>query len=347
MPNVATILMTCVLLAGLSQAQTTRPSADSRFLPEPGFFKTLVNPQCSHCNIEAQRRATELRVDDPVLAWTRGKYDGGAVPLRFFLAPYRVISDSYGVWVYDADAGFVRGYEPSYDFTFAGWRNGVMVIRHKDGTLFSALSGVAFDGPRKGQRLKPLATIQTTWGYWLKAYPHTVAYNMFEKYRPVALPTAETAQSVGTRLPSDPRLPAATEVVGLWLNDHPRAYPTAELEKTGGLLTDIVAGHPVVVFWHPSTRAAAAYAPEVDDAQVRHKLTFHLDRDRPMSPFVDAETGSHWGIEGRAVDGPLKGKTLRWLDSVKCKWFAWAAEYPLTTVHSFAAPAGEDDVHPR
>ena len=138
-----------------------KPAPEPKVVIEPDFFKTLVNPECSHCVDEAKRRAKDLRDDDRVLAWTRGKYDGGAVPLRFFLAPYRVISDSYGVWVYDADAGFLRGYEPSYDFSFHGWRNGIMVIKHKDGTLFSSLSGVAFDGPRKGERLKPLATVQS------------------------------------------------------------------------------------------------------------------------------------------------------------------------------------------
>ena len=32
-----------------------------------------------------------------------------------------------------------------------------MVMRHKDGTLYSCLTGVAFDGPRKGDRLHPVA----------------------------------------------------------------------------------------------------------------------------------------------------------------------------------------------
>src|SRR4051794_17126652 len=75
----------------------------------PDAFRTLVNPNCSHCVDEAKARSTELRADDPVLAWTRGKYDGGAIPIRFFLNPYRVISDTYGVFVFDPDAGFARG----------------------------------------------------------------------------------------------------------------------------------------------------------------------------------------------------------------------------------------------
>src|ERR671925_184699 len=123
---------------------------------KPEAFPTLVNPNCSHCRDEAKRRAKELRNTDRVLCWIRGYSDGGAIPFRFFLNSYRVISDSYGVFVYDPDAGFARGFAPSLDFSFYGWRNGVMVMRHKDGTLYSCLSGVAFDGPRKGDRLRPV-----------------------------------------------------------------------------------------------------------------------------------------------------------------------------------------------
>src|SRR5580704_17310478 len=132
-----------------------QPAGEPVLVAKPEAFKTLVNPECSHCVDEAKRRAHELKDDDRVLAWIRGYSDGGAIPIRFFLNPYRVISDSYGVFVYDPDAGYARGFSPSYEFRFHGWRNGVMVMKHKDGTLYSCLSGVAFDGPRKGDRLKP------------------------------------------------------------------------------------------------------------------------------------------------------------------------------------------------
>jgi hypothetical protein len=35
---------------------------------------------------------------------------------------------------------------------------------------------------------------------------------------------------------------------------------------------------------------------------------------------------------GRAVEGELKGWTLDWVDSVQVKWFAWASEYPRTSI---------------
>jgi hypothetical protein len=302
-------------------------------LKEPEFFKTLVNPPCSYCIDESKRRAGELQDDDRVLAWIRGKHDGGAVPLRFFLVPYRVISDTYGVWVYDADAGFVRGYEPSLDFSFYGWRNGVMVIQHKDGTLFSALSGMAFDGPRKGQALKPLATIQTDWGYWLKAYPKTVAYHMFDKYSAHEMPAVVNTESVSTRLPPDKRLPAEDPVIGVAIGGVSRAYPISLLAKKG-VIRDKVAGEELAVLWFEPTRTAAIYAARLENEKVPDRLRLERNAQIPAAPFMDKETSTHWTIEGRALAGPLKGKTLLWLPAVQCKWFAWVAEYPKTAVYS-------------
>src|SRR5438105_4530715 len=172
-----------VLIAGMTAAFAA--AQQPLLVAKPDAFKTLVNPNCSHCRDEAKRRAADLRPDDRVLCWTRGYSDGGAIPYRFFLNAYRVISDSYGVFVHDPDAGFARGYLPSYHFRFHGWRNGVMVMKHKDGTLYSCLSGVAFDGPKKGSRLTPIPTVVSDWGFWLERYPQAVAYHMFDKYKPV------------------------------------------------------------------------------------------------------------------------------------------------------------------
>ena len=307
--------------------------AQDKSVEKPAHFQTLVNPACSHCVDEAQRRVGELRDDDRVLAWIRGKYDGGAVPFRFFLVPYRVISDTYGVWVYDADAGFIRGFEPSLDFTFHGWRNGVITIRHKDGTLFSSLSGEAFAGPRKGTKLKPLPILETDWGYWLKAYPGTVAYNMFPKYTAHDLPAALNADSVSTRPAEDHRLANDEPVIGIAIGNQAKAYPLSLL-ATNHVIRDRIGEQDLVVLWYAPTKTAAIYAPHMDNGDLPARLKLERNAQIPAAPFMDKETFSHWTIEGRAVEGPLKGKTLAWLPGVQCKWFAWAAEYPHTTIAS-------------
>src|SRR5262245_49030169 len=206
------MLVTALLLSVLGADPAGDAKPKTAFKPDR--FATLVNPACSHCVDEARRKAGELRDDDRVLCWIRGQYDGGAIPYRWFLVPYRVISDTYGVFVYDADAGFVRGYPASLDYRFHGWRNGVMVMKHADGTLFDCLTGEAFDGPRKGERLEPIPTIETDWGPWLKSSPGTVAYQMIDKFRPEPLPKETLAESRSTRPAPDPRLDPEGRVFG-------------------------------------------------------------------------------------------------------------------------------------
>lgn len=326
-------------------------AALGKLLVKPDAHQTLVNPDCSHCVDEAKRRQNELKDDDRVLCWMRGKYDGGAIPVRFFLNPFRVISDTYGVFVYDPDAGYMKGYEPSLDFKFHGWRNGIMVMKHKDGTLYSCLSGKAFDGPRKGDQLKPVATLTTNWGPWLKQYPDTVAYHMFEKYQPTELPKQDSADSVSTRGKPDGRLPADAEVIGVTVGKTAKAYPVSMFAKSGFQSHfDELDGQKIAVFWHAETRTGAVFANKLDDVRsddAFFALMIAVSKDgklqNPSAPVFDVTTGSHFDITGRAIDGKLKGRTLTWLPSVQCRWFAWSAEYPLTALHS----AKSNDEHER
>jgi len=291
-------------LLGCALLESGEPivAAEPVLIAKPEAFKTLVNPACSHCVTEAKRRAGELKPTDPVLAWTRPGRRGGAIPYRFFMEPYRVINDSYGVFVYDPEAGFARGFPRSLEFSFYGWRNGIMVMKHKDGTLFSTLSGRAFAGPRKGEQLKAIPTITTQWGYWTDAYPSSVAYTMFEKYQPIELRKDDNTDSVRSRGPADKRLPTKTPVVGVSYGGKIRAYRQADLEKAGGLIRDTIGGKRVVVLWYAPTKSAAAYSPNLDPTKTPgskspQQVTLEVQKD---GSFIDRETKSRWGIEGSA-----------------------------------------------
>ena len=326
-----------VMLAALAAGPADGPEPKSLFRPE--MFETLVNPACSHCVDESRRKAGVLRDDDRVLAWIRGKYDGGAIPYRWFLVPYRVISDTYGVFVYDADADFVRGYPASLDYRFHGWRNGVMVMRHNDGTLFDCLTGLAFDGPRKGAQLTPIPTLETDWGPWLKAQPGTVAYAMVSKFQPQSVPNSLLPESRKTRPEPDPRLDSEERIFGLSQGSESRAWPLKSFSQAAELHKAKLAGREVIILWDGRTRTASAYAPETEDPK-REPVTLAVDVGDAESPWVDKETGSRWSVAGRAVSGSRKGQTLRWLPGVMVKWHAWAAEYPKTSVrgHNVSKP---------
>ncbi|MBY0586735.1 DUF3179 domain-containing protein [bacterium] len=328
------------LLMGLSLSRFV--GADEPFPPfktieVPSAFQTLVNPQCSHCRDEAKRRASELRSDDRVLCWIRGYSDGGVIPQRFFLNTYRVISDSYGVFVYDPDAGFARGFAPSYDFTFHGWRNGVMIMKHKDGTLYSCLSGKAFAGPKSGSQLEFVPTLVSNWGDWLERYPQAVAYHMFDKYQPVELMPKGADESQKSRGMLDPRLPAEEFVLGVAEGDIARAYRLDEIGKAG-FIEDSVGNQHWGILWNGATRTAAAYLLTADPPEKGKAnpvdLRIRWDGKNEIAPFADVETDSHWDISGRCIEGTRKGWTLRWLNGTQVKWFAWAAEYPNSQLYT-------------
>jgi hypothetical protein len=304
---------------------------EPKTLFRPEMFETLINPACSHCVDESRRKVGELRDDDRVLCWIRGKYDGGAIPYRWFLVPYRVISDTYGVFVFDADAGFVRGYPASLDYRFHGWRNGVMVMRHKDGTLFDCLTGQAFDGPRKGEQLTPIPTIESDWGTWLAANPGTVAYAMVSKFQPQSAPSMLLPESRKTRPEPDTRLDAEERVFGLAVEGASAAWPLRSFSARPELRQVQLGGKTVVVLWDNRTRTAAAYEPQTEGGSTE-PVTLTLDASHDDSPWTDKETNSRWSIAGRAVSGSRKGNALRWLPGVMVKWYAWAAEYPKTSL---------------
>ena len=88
-----------------------------------------------------------------------------------------------------------------------------------------------------------------------------------------------------------------------------------------------------------NTFARYADSPRMETNIVPEQLSLQTDDQISTAPFADRETDSHWTIEGRAVEGPLKSNTLAWLPGVQCKWFARSAEYPNTEIYS--ARSGE------
>lgn len=288
----------------------------------PGLFRALTEPPCSY--VSTQDRKNLVRANDRVVAWIRGTHNGGAIPLRHFLAGPRVINDTYGLFFYDPDGGYVSAFVKDYGYEFHGWRTGVMVVKGKDGTLWSALSGRAFEGPQKGKRLERTPNVMTEWGHWLTLHPESTAYDLFDgrKYEATELPRAMSREAKESMGKVDGRLEPLALVLGV--ESGTIAFPL-EPEKERACYM----GKDVAVFWFGLTQSAVAFSTKLDD----RTLTFYASASSPESaPFKDKETGTRWTLAGRGVDGPLRGKELTWAPSVQCRWYAWAAEYPDTTI---------------
>src|SRR5262249_24573770 len=143
------------------------------------------------------------------------------------------------------------------------------------------------------------------------------------------------AGSIKSRGQADGRLKAEERVLDVRAGKGARAFPVAEMAKKA-LIADKVGEQACAVLYFAPTRTAAAYAPTASPPKPGEKprsLTLELNSDDKEAGFRDKETASSWDVTGRCVKGKLKGWTLTWLDGVEVKWFAWAAEYPDTTIY--------------
>jgi hypothetical protein len=296
----------------------------SDIVSKPGLFHSLTEPPCSYCVNE--NRKGLLPQNERVLAWVRGAHNGGAFPLRYFIAGPRVINDTYGLFFYDPDGGYVAAYEKDYGYEFYGWRNGTMVVKGRDGTLWCALTGEAFEGPKKGEHLKRVPSLQTTWGHWLLLHPESTAYSLLDgkKYSATELPmqiTPEAKESMGK---VHHRFEPESMVLGVALGKTGKAFPLRS-DSERSCFTDEIEGTPIAVFYYKPTESAIAYKA----THKGQKLTFYADDISPeTAPFKDKETGTRWTLAGRGIDGPLRGEELEWVPSIQCKWYAWSANYP-------------------
>src|SRR5262249_6110904 len=149
--------------------------------------------------------------------------------------------------------------------------------------------------------------------------------------QPQTVPRSVLPESRKTRPEPDPRLDAEERVFGLAQGGESRAWPLRSFGERTGLWRAGVGGREALILWDGRTRTAAGYAPEIG-GQGGEPVTVVVGGSGGGAPWVDKESGSGWAVLGRGVSGPRKGQTLRWLPGVMVKWYAWAAEYPRTSV---------------
>ena len=54
------------------------------------------------------------------------------------------------------------------------------------------------------------------------------------------------------------------------------------------------------------------------------QLSFYASESSPETAPIQGQGNRHpLDARRRAVDGPLKGKELTWVNSVQCRWYAW------------------------
>jgi hypothetical protein len=200
------------------------------------------------------------------------------------------------------------------------------------GSWWQQVTGEAVLGPLKGRRLDLVPYDEIGFAAWKREHPggrvlrpdDGVPWRRFSQNWEAETARAPVVTPARTGDPLKPR----DLVVGVRLGGAARAYPLAALQRQSPV-QDAVGGVPVLLAVAEDGRSVRAFERKVDG----RTLNFFA---RPGAPLrlVDAETASEWSFAGEAVAGPLKGKRLARVQTLKDYWFDWRTYNPGTSIYT-------------
>ena len=228
-------------------------------------------------------------------------------------------------------------------FRLAGINNQNFIMRDDEtGTWWQQVTGKAIHGPLQGHQLKGVFHDDISFGIWKREKPHGRVLKPDEKI--VAAKEYEAADwevrvgkmrvVEGTDI--DKRLSPRALVIGVEVSGKSVAYPLSALQKQSPIM-DMVGVVPIMVVLGDDKRSVRAFERTVDG----RRLEFFQTRDKagesqpPQAGLllIDAETGSTWDFEGKAIAGPLAGRQLKKVFVLEDYWFDWRIYHPDTGVY--------------
>lgn len=115
-------------------------------------------------------------------------------------------------------------------------------------------------------------------------------------------------------------------VIGVSQGKEAKAYPAWFMDGYS-VINDQISKLPIVVTWSPFSFSSAVWSREVDGETLEFDDSGELWKDALV--MVDRKTQSRWShLEGRALDGPMKGKRLTRVMCTHTSWGKWRSLYP-------------------
>ena len=208
------------------------------------------------------------------------------------------------------------------------------------GTWWQQVSGKAIHGPLKGRQLKGVFHDEISFAIWKSEQPHGRVLKPDEriaaagdKYVPANWEEVVGRMRVVPGTDVDQRLGPRTLVIGIAIDGKAVAYPLTALQKQSPLI-DMVGSAPIVLVLGEDNRSVRAFERTVDG----RKLEFFQKTEKDAGlQLIDAETGSTWNFEGKAIGGSLAGKQLKKIFVLEDYWFDWRLYHPDTSIYSIGA----------
>jgi hypothetical protein len=206
-----------------------------------------------------------------------------------------------------------------------------LMTDEETGSWWQQASGEAVFGPLKGRHLDLVPYDEIGYAAWKREHPQgrvlrpddSAPWRRFSKDWEVGtaqLPVVTPARK------GDPLRPRDV-VVGVRLLGMARAYPLEALQRQSPV-EDSVGAVPILLVVDEDGRSVRGFERTLDGREL------HLFA-KPGTPLrlVDTETGSAWSFAGEAIAGPLQGKKLPWVQTLKDYWFDWRTYNPETSIY--------------
>lgn len=273
-----------------------------------------------------------LRDSDIVLGVELGG-EARAYPVSLMWGPeHEVVNDTLGgraitaTWCPLAHSGVV------YDRVLEGKplemgnrgidRGTLLLYDRASGSWWSQVFGTSVQGPLAGRRLDKLLSTLTTWKGWRAIHPDTTVY-----LEPGVPWRARFTEETFARMTFGGEGPIVNEdwIVGVEGRTAARAWPVRRLAGPR-IANDELEGAPLVVILGSDDATVRVFSRRVGERTLNF-LPASEDR------LSDRESGSLWDVTtGRAVSGPLRGKTLTPVIATSALWYAWKTYRPDTAL---------------
>ena len=218
-------------------------------------------------------------------------------------------------------------------FRLFGINNQNFIMRDEEtGSWWQQISGKAIQGPLKGKQLQWVAFDEISFALWKQEHPQGKVLSADGDYqKKYAKPNWELRMlsnpTVTAVDPKDPLKPRSL-VIGVRLEGVSKAYPMQQLLLDNPIV-DTLGSKPILVVAGPDGRSVRAFERTVGE----RVLDLYLEPGSNLFRLVDAQTGSQWDFSGIAVQGPLAGRRLPRIQTLKDYWFDWKLYNPQTLVY--------------
>jgi len=186
------------------------------------------------------------------------------------------------------------------------------------------VSGEAIAGPRKGTGLQEIESAQMTIDEWINLHPNTVILQPDEKFTKAYEELKDYDE--GTRKGRLERKDSVSWlnkswVVGVQMEMNSRAYDWIQLQQVR-VVNDTLNRIPLVV-----TISADSLSHFVFNRIVGSDTLHFMSKEGKLMD----DRGSVWSPEGRCIEGPGIGNTLKPIASYQEYWHSWHTFHPQST----------------